>query len=121
MFKNIGKKIKVLAQVFCWIGIGISALAALGMIVSAVGMSRYVNPVALILGAILVLGLGFLISWISSFMLYGFGELIDKTSGIHEAVNAICRQNSYAAQHPQAPAASAAPAAPAATDNTPEA
>ena len=68
MFDNIGGKIKSLAKVTCWIGIIISLIAAIVMMIS----SKYA-----VLFGLLVLIVGPLISWISSFALYGFGELIE--------------------------------------------
>jgi len=72
MFNNIGGKIKALAKLVCWIGIVCSVIAGMIMIANAVYVS------ALVLAIIFVL-VGSLISWISSFTLYGFGQLIENT------------------------------------------
>lgn len=64
MFDNIGGKIKVLAQVVCWIGITISVIF---------GLISFEN------GGIVVIILGSLFSWIGSFTLYGFGQLIENS------------------------------------------
>ncbi len=69
MFDNIGNKLKNVAQVFAWLGIGASAL--IGIIV----MAAYE---AIFLGLIIIT-LGCLGSWISSLGLYGFGQLIENT------------------------------------------
>ncbi len=76
MFNNIGKKIKTLAVVLCWIGI---ALSIIGGFILMTTINR--SAAGFFLG-ILESGLGFLASWIGSFLLYGFGELIDKTADI---------------------------------------
>ena len=80
MFNNIGQKIKTLAEVLCWIGITVSVLAAALLFVSGVTEG---NPHAVLFGLLLVV-LGPLLSWIGSFLLYGFGELVTKTSRIAE-------------------------------------
>lgn len=75
MFNNIGQKIKTLAKVLCWIGIVFSVITGLA--------SMALNPVA----GILVAALGVLVSWIGSFLSYGFGELIDRIISIDETLN----------------------------------
>ena len=88
MFKNIGKKIKTLAVVMfaielvCVIVFGLAVM--LSGDISFAGYNAVRSPLAG-RGAAILLGLliwcvGFLASWIGSFFLYGFGELIDKTS-----------------------------------------
>ena len=68
MFKNIGGKIKDLAEILCWIGVILSVIIALP--------SLKLN----ILRGIITIVIGFLVSWLGTFLLYGFGELIEKTS-----------------------------------------
>ena len=68
----------MLAEVLCWIGITVSVLAAVLLFVSGVTED---NPHAVLFGLLLVV-LGPLLSWIGSFLLYGFGELVTKTSRI---------------------------------------
>lgn len=67
MFDNIGGKIKVVAQVVCWIGIITSVIS---------GIVTFEESVLL---GFLIMIVGSFISWISSFTLYGFGELIEAT------------------------------------------
>lgn len=65
MFSNIGEKIKTLAEVICIIGIVVSIIAAIVMFSnSEIGLG------------FLLLILAPLLFWISSFALYGFGEII---------------------------------------------
>lgn len=65
MFSNIGEKIKTLAEVICIIGIVTSIIAAIVMFSnSEIGLG------------FLLLILAPLLFWISSFTLYGFGEII---------------------------------------------
>ena len=71
MFENIGNKIKTLATVLTILGMAFSAVLALVMCSNGrIG------------AGLLVLFLGFVFSWIGSFCLYGFGELIEKTTEI---------------------------------------
>ena len=68
MFNNIGKKIKVVASVFCWIGI--IASVVFGIILIDEG-DEVAGAVTLVAGA--------LSSWIGSFALYGFGQLVENS------------------------------------------
>jgi len=73
MYDNIGAKIKVLAQIIAWIGIAGSVIA--GFVLMAQGDAG-------VLIGFIVLIVGALTSWISSWFMYGFGELIEKTTEI---------------------------------------
>ena len=75
MFGNMGNKIKALARVVAWIGIIFSCLGGLSLIIQ--GMDYEIS--GLILGGFLIAGIGSLLSWISSFALYGFGQIVDNT------------------------------------------
>lgn len=70
MFDNIGDKIKTLASVITVLGI-IASLITGGVMISA-------NDNLALIG-LLIMVLGSLISWISSFLLYGFGQLIENS------------------------------------------
>ncbi len=72
MFTNIGAKIMTLALALCWFGI--FASIAIGVIVLA--------KTELIFVGILLMLFGPFLSWISSFLLYGFGQLIDNSDRI---------------------------------------
>ncbi len=72
MFNNIGKKIKTLAEIICWLGIIFSVLFGLGNIFSdKSGLSLFTGLFLMIVGP--------LISWIGTFLLYGFGQLIENS------------------------------------------
>lgn len=76
MFDNIGGKIKGLAEIITWIGIIASVVTGAAAI--------WINGEAdegIIVG-LLIMAFGSLLSWLMSFLLYGFGELIYKTSVI---------------------------------------
>ena len=76
MFDNIGKKIKYLASFFC--GIGIVLAWIIGIIMISYGASSYRYEEWIPIG-ICVCILGSIISWIGSFFLYGYGQLIENT------------------------------------------
>lgn len=77
MFANIGGKIKELAKVVCYVGIAISVIAGIGMIVAARNGAMFGMGFAIMV-------FGSLFSWIGSFFVYGFGELIENTTVIAE-------------------------------------
>ena len=89
MFDNIGGKIKTLATVVCWIGIVVSVIYGLVLLDYSAA------------AGILTMVLGSLLSWISSFTLYGFGQLIEKTTEIAHVVQTRL-PNANATAAPQA-------------------
>lgn len=72
MFGNIAGKIKALAQVITWTGIILFVI--FGFVVMGINIFT---------GFIIAL-LGSLSSWVSSFILYGFGQLIENTDKLVE-------------------------------------
>lgn len=72
MFSNIGGKIKKLAT-------AIFTIETILIIVSS--FAFLFNEDTILMGIILLIG-GILIAWVSSWLLYGFGELIEKTTEI---------------------------------------
>ena len=75
MFDNIGGKLKGLAKVICWLGIIVTAISGLLVMVNG-------N----ILEGILAIVVGCLFSWIGSWALYGFGQLIENTDRMTSAL-----------------------------------
>lgn len=73
MFENIGGKIKGLAKVTCWIGIVASVI--LGIILIAADED-------LVLTGIITAAIGAVASWVSSFVLYGFGQLVENSDRV---------------------------------------
>ena len=95
MFKNIGKKIKILAKVLCWIGIVMGAIAGVTMfILAGVESSRrngYYYYSSSNVGLYVGLGFTFLIvypllSWISTWLLYSWGETVENVQKIKESI-----------------------------------
>ena len=70
MFNNIGEKIKALAKVSCWVGI--LSYVLIGIVLIAI--SEDLAPLAIIL-----IFAGSFLSWIGSFLLFGFGQLIENS------------------------------------------
>ena len=69
-FENIGSKIKTLAVVLTVVGIVASVIFGFFILSANAGYG------------LLIMIVGSLISWVSSFFTYGFGELIEKTTEI---------------------------------------
>lgn len=96
MFSNIGGKIKVLAKVLCWIGIIASIVIGLLLINGNALMSMLFRTLdvegdlpdiaavavgsAGIISGVSTIIIGSLLSWVNSFVLYGFGELVANSS-----------------------------------------
>ena len=78
MFDHIGGKIKNVAKAVCWIGISLSILLGLILLI-ALSPDSLAIAIAV---AIPVTVLGAFLSWIGSFTLYGYGELIELTAKI---------------------------------------
>ncbi len=80
MFENIGSKIKGLAKFLAWVGIIASFIFGIRLC-SQASNSWYGGSWMIASGLGLMIG-GSLLSWIGSFFLYGYGELIEKTANI---------------------------------------
>ena len=80
MFDNIGGKIKLLAKILCWVGIVGSIF--IGIFLPGVGGGVEGFLIAVICS---------LISWVSQFFIYGFGELIERTAENAENTKLIGR------------------------------
>ena len=83
MFNNIGGKIKGLAKFLCWLGIIACVILGVLLIMSARNGYGYTDTTTIVYG-ILVIVFGSILSWIGSFVLYGFGELVDNSSKLVE-------------------------------------
>ncbi len=70
MFKNIGGKIKTLSEFVTWVGI--IASVVLGIIIMFYGD-------IMVLVGLVVMSFGCFFSWIGSFLLYGYGQLIENS------------------------------------------
>lgn len=68
MFTNIGSKIKVATKVSCWLLIALFVIMGIALLISGA-----------VLNGIILLIAGPLTAWVSSFVLYGFGELVENS------------------------------------------
>ena len=71
MYKDIGRMIKTLAEIICWIGIIVCGI------------------LGIYTGRLIITIVGALASWLSTFVLYGFGELIDQNTQAREELEEI--------------------------------
>ena len=91
MFNNIGHKIQKLAKAFWWIGIvfwTIKGIGSLSMTHQLTGSYVTASSAAGVLVSIVTIVVGVLLSWIGSFLLYGFGQLVEDTHAIRENTEA---------------------------------
>ena len=79
MFANIGRKIKNFAKFSFGIGVLVSIIGAIYVIVSSLNGRE---PIVGILTGLLIAVGGVIVSWLQTFLLYGFGELVDSNQKI---------------------------------------
>ena len=87
MYEHVGRKIKSVAEWINVLGVFISVL--IGIIIIGHNEDNF-------LAGLLVIGIGAIISWLSTLLLYGFGQLIDDTATIREATVAMQRRKQEA-------------------------
>lgn len=73
MYDNIGGKIKGLAKAAFIVGAIAAVIAGIALMASDEDM--------ILIGLLVMVG-GPIVAWVSSWLLYGFGEIIDKTCDI---------------------------------------
>ena len=81
MFARIGKKIKIVATVMFYV---LAVASVIGGFYVIFNFGSLVGTGNAILLGILIALLGCLIAWISSLMLYGYGELVDNSAIIKD-------------------------------------
>lgn len=94
MYNNIGGKIKGLAIFFCILGI-LGSLTVSIVTIVGIQSSYYLDDDSVLygsIGGVLISIVGSLISWVSSFLLYGFGQLVQNSDRISTALN---KQNRF--------------------------
>lgn len=97
MFNNIGAKIKFLATILYYVGTGISILIGLIMIFNGLSDIEY-NGYFIFLG-LLTGVIGWLLSWVSVIILYGFGELVENSAKINHKVSLLTKENHQVLKH----------------------
>lgn len=91
LFGNIGEKIKKLAVIISVIGIIGSIL--LGIFAGELFKDSYLFEEYALPMSIAIILIGCLIFWLSSFILYGFGELIDLSADISYILSKFTKQS----------------------------
>ncbi len=93
MFDDIGGKIKKLATVVCWTGIIASVIS--GLMIWSQGLDGDAGIIVFFSG-LFTMALGACASWVGTFLLYGFGEIIENlevlnnnTYEIHALINML--------------------------------
>ena len=87
LFRNIGKKIKLLVNVIFWVGVALSTIAAIVFFVLAVlPQYRPFSQEFAIVGIEFLIG-GPIAMWLSCAFLYAYGELVDNTSEIKDRLS----------------------------------
>lgn len=91
--RDVGKTLKVLANIIVWLITGLGAIASLLVVVLVMMTGRGMTPVAAV-GAVLIVvvmtALSFGIGWLTSVMLYAFGNLVSNTQKISEDLDFLC-------------------------------
>ena len=87
MFDNIGSKIKMASQVICWVGIVSSVIGGIGAMLSGV-----------FFGGLLLAILGSFVSWVGSFMTYGFGQMVENSDTMVGLLYEMKRSNAAGTQ-----------------------
>lgn len=82
IFVDIGKKIKTLAKILCWTGI--VGFGITGFIIFIIAANTFYGGEVFVGLGFAILIIGPLTSWVGSFFIYGFGELVDNSNVIKE-------------------------------------
>lgn len=105
MFNFIGKKIKALSWVLFIIGILYSIFSGIAFIYTSLTSVATFNSLSnievqdsatsvlviilMVIVGILIMAIGSIVSWISVFCLYGFGEIVDKITDMREDLHKL--------------------------------
>ncbi len=90
MYDNIGRKIKNLAAIIAFIQAIIPITIGILMIISSMDSKD-----GSVVPGVLVMVIGSILAWISSWLLYGFGELIEKACDIEYYLRRNSHKHSY--------------------------
>ncbi len=95
MFKDIGEKIKFAAKLLCWVGIIGSIIMgiAFGSLGSATkGTEADISGLMSFIGVTITIG-GSILSWIGSWLLYSWGDIVNNVQEINYTLNKQAEQN----------------------------
>ncbi len=85
LYEDIGGKIKGLARWMFYLGAAVSALTGLNAIARGDDSG---DSLTMLFGLVIIAG-GVFLSWVGSWLLYGFGELIDNSASIKRIATRI--------------------------------
>ena len=83
MYNNVGRKLKTVAHIICWVN---SCLGILYSVYSAFVIYRnqlVIGLLVIIIGSIISI----IIGWLSGLVLYAFGELVERVKSIDEEIH----------------------------------
>ncbi len=86
MFYDVGNKIKAVAKIAFYLGLACAGIVFFYFIGMA-DESYYIEPMTFVLTGSISAAIIGVLSYISSLMIYGFGELVEKVTSIEYAVN----------------------------------
>lgn len=109
MYKNIGGKIKGLAKFFCTLGIIFSILIALLLVGLGMMNGDTTTLIVCAIGGVVYAFLGSLIAWLSTIMLYAFGQQVEMQEKSAVLLEKILNKLNAAPQPAPQPVAPPAP------------
>ena len=90
MYKNIGKKIKFFAALVGYLGVIGSII--IGIVITTLLDDNYLTSDVSYLGIIIGI-VSALICWVSQYIIYGFGELVDNSTQINKKLSYSSSEN----------------------------
>jgi len=82
LFDNAGRRIKNVINILFWISVAAHAISA---IIAGIG----IGDVGGFFVTVLLIVLGFFVSWLSALLLYAFGELCENIMSVEDDTRAI--------------------------------
>jgi len=91
MFNNPGKKLKFLAKIVFYVLLFLPLVIGIVLIFSGLldGIGGYAITFSTVLVGVLLVLFGILNAWLSSILLYSFGQLVEDTQKTRKAVEKI--------------------------------
>ena len=99
MYKNIGSKIRFLAVMLCVCGMIMSIFFGVFILMNASHLQSETLKINGEIQGIAIVIFGCLLSWISSFFMYGYGELIDRVTSIEQTLTGKNEDDEYEEQY----------------------
>ena len=78
MYHNIGRKFKLYAKIYAIIGVVLCLLSGIGIIIAGIVMGDSLIIIITIVGGLIIALLGSLLTWVSSWHIYWYGEMSEK-------------------------------------------